>query len=603
MQKEGERLEYKIYQDREKIADTGSINEDYRILFPETIAEAVYYKNGFAGKNTLKSVIEYLVEKKSCVVVSEDEPTDTVGDTHWMKVIGTYNNGTIGNIFLYYVLSHILRNHDGTVSTKDTENVICKADSTVYPKTKQYDGYLAESTSEVTIAERGQIVDCYYDEQQYNVFYVLNGGTNPDNNPATIYYTEEFTLENAEKEHYHFIGWYMDSDFAEKVTKLSEVPNDITLYAKFEEMEHGITYVLDGGTNSVSNPSTITYFETVQLADATKEHYSFDGWYADSAFTDKVEALSNTNEDITLHAKFNALYPDTISNLFFINVDGAVKILFNTPTECYGGTTLVYKAGGAPTSISDGTVITPFTSESTVSGLTNGTQYGFSLFNYNLSGNYKGDYVSGTYTPTSTSSGGGESGGESGGDNSGENGNDVPTTGTVYLYRNGDECVDVTGGWEVDNHGAEGTVGVALATKYSTYMEAKILNAFMEQKPSIAIGFSTKNNVIDIKKKGKYYMKYSAETETTAYGDTAICLDGSSNGLDQLALESTYYYKSSSTAMQTMSRNMGITSISDLLRSYIHMSVRGTQKPYDNGFAYYAPNASLKIYEVWVEYE
>lgn len=298
-------MEFKIYQDREKIADTGDINRDYRVLFPQTTTEAVHYKNNFTDNN-LKSVLDYLVDTKSCVIVSEDKPTNAVGNIHWMKILGTYNNGTIGNIYLTYVLNHNLRNHDGTVVLNQTENVICKNGEIVTPTTKDYDGYLPETPSKVEISENGQVVECYYEEQQYNIAYVLNGGINSANNPSTIYYTEEFTLENATKSEYNFNGWYLDSGFTKKVTKLSKISNDITLYAKFGEVEYGITYVLDGGTNNSANPNTITATQTVTLADATKSGHTFNGWYLDSGFVTKVTTLTNVTSDITLYAKFTA---------------------------------------------------------------------------------------------------------------------------------------------------------------------------------------------------------------------------------------------------------------------------------------------------------
>ncbi len=365
-------MEFKIYQDREKTNNTGNVNNDYRILFPQTVAEAVVFKNDFTNSNTLESVIDYLVENNSCVIASEDEPTSIVGNTHWMKIIGTYNNGTIGNIFLAYTLKHILRNHDSTTSITETENVICKNGETVTPVTKDFDGYLAETPGQVTITERGQVVDCYYDEQQYNILYVLSGGTNSANNSSTIYYTEEHTLENASKTYATFSGWYLDSGFASKITKLSKICKDTTLYAKFIETEYGITYILDGGTNASSNPNTITYYQTMDLADATKANCTFDGWYTDSAFTNKVTTLSNINSDVTLYAKFTEI------------------------------------------------------------------------------------------------SSGGDSG-DSGSDDSGNtgSGDNEDTSGRIYLYNYGDECVDVTGGW----YGSADSAGSLI--KESTYMELK----------------------------------------------------------------------------------------------------------------------------------
>ena len=297
-------MEFKIYQDRQKIKDTGNINNDYRILFPQTVAEAVIYKNDFTDENTLNSVIDYIVENNSYVITSEDEPTISAGDIHWMKIIGTYHNGTIGNIYLTYILNHVLRNHDGNDVIAETEEMTIKADTEVVPETKTYDGYACETPSKVKICENGQIIECCYNELQYTITYVLYSGTNVASNPDKIYYTENVTLADATKAYTTFNGWYLDSEFSSKIEKLSKVCKDITLYAKFTDIEYGITYVLNGGTNVNSNPTIITYYETITLANASKNYCTFDGWYTDSAFTNKVETLSNINSDITLYAKF-----------------------------------------------------------------------------------------------------------------------------------------------------------------------------------------------------------------------------------------------------------------------------------------------------------
>ena len=44
------------------------------------------------------------------------------------------------------------------------------------------------------------------------------------------------------------------------------------------------------------------------MAAATKEGYTFDGWYTDSAFTNKItEISSETIGDVTLYAKFTKI--------------------------------------------------------------------------------------------------------------------------------------------------------------------------------------------------------------------------------------------------------------------------------------------------------
>lgn len=72
-------------------------------------------------------------------------------------------------------------------------------------------------------------------EKISKITYVLDGGINADNNPAT--YTEGTgvaSFANAVKEGYTFDGWYLDAAFTTKVTSIgSDKTGNITLYAKF----------------------------------------------------------------------------------------------------------------------------------------------------------------------------------------------------------------------------------------------------------------------------------------------------------------------------------------------------------------------------------
>ncbi|MGN0151700.1 MAG: InlB B-repeat-containing protein, partial [Wujia sp.] len=177
-----------------------------------------------------------------------------------------------------------------------------------------FDGWYKESgfITKVTAISGTQTGDitlyAKFTEAEYSINYVLDGGTNGAGNPAGYTYgTGVTSFADASKEGYTFDGWYSDADFTTKVTAISETQTgDITLYAKFTEAEYSINYVLDGGTNGAGNPAGYTYGTGVtSFADASKEGYTFDGWYSDADFTTKVTAISETQTgDITLYAKF-----------------------------------------------------------------------------------------------------------------------------------------------------------------------------------------------------------------------------------------------------------------------------------------------------------
>lgn len=97
-----------------------------------------------------------------------------------------------------------------------------------------------------------------------------------------------------------------------------------------------ITYYLNGGINASTNPDK--YYEgkkEIVLADATKEGYTFEGWYSDSTFTTKVTSISTTQTgNVTLYAKWTV-------NTYSIAYDGngSTGGSMESKTGCTYGTT------------------------------------------------------------------------------------------------------------------------------------------------------------------------------------------------------------------------------------------------------------------------
>lgn len=143
---------------------------------------------------------------------------------------------------------------------------------------------------------------------QSTITYVLAGGTNSANNPTTYYEgKEEITLEAATREHYVFDGWYSGTDLETKVETIStSQTGNLTLYATYVPENYDIHYELDGGNNSEDNPSEYVYSIGVDsFDDASKEGYTFDGWFCDAEFKTEVKSISRTQSgEVTLYAKF-----------------------------------------------------------------------------------------------------------------------------------------------------------------------------------------------------------------------------------------------------------------------------------------------------------
>ncbi len=95
-------------------------------------------------------------------------------------------------------------------------------------------------------------------------------------------------------------------DMAEVMNLTKENGETVKLYAQWKGEVFSITYVLNEGINDPENPEEYYMASpTIKLKDATRQYYTFGGWYSNSELTKKVtEIKSGSVGDITLYAKW-----------------------------------------------------------------------------------------------------------------------------------------------------------------------------------------------------------------------------------------------------------------------------------------------------------
>ncbi|MCR5836247.1 MAG: InlB B-repeat-containing protein [Lachnospiraceae bacterium] len=140
----------------------------------------------------------------------------------------------------------------------------------------------------------------------YAVKYVLNGGENSDLNPISYRFNFSKKLYSPLKRGNDFEGWYKDSKFKTKVKSIGKgTKGKVVLYSKWKEKTFTIKYKLNGGTNSKSNPTSYKYGKGTVLKNPTREGYSFEGWYLDDKFVNRIDQISPTDIDAkTLYARW-----------------------------------------------------------------------------------------------------------------------------------------------------------------------------------------------------------------------------------------------------------------------------------------------------------
>ena len=146
---------------------------------------------------------------------------------------------------------------------------------------------LFTESSLVALAENHTLL-AHWDAITYDLTYMINGGTNSQDNPAHYSIeSETITLAAPTRDGYDFVGWYAEDTFSTVETTIPKGSRgDKTLYAKWTVAIYSVSYELNSGTNDSGNPTSYTILDsTIALLNPTRSHYTFGGWYTTSGFT------------------------------------------------------------------------------------------------------------------------------------------------------------------------------------------------------------------------------------------------------------------------------------------------------------------------------
>ncbi|MBQ4571034.1 MAG: InlB B-repeat-containing protein [Bacilli bacterium] len=188
---------------------------------------------------------------------------------------------------------------NGKITALEAGNVTIKAVVTLKKESKEY-------TFDITVKQNG-----------FNVTYENDGTYSDKTNPNA--YSEKdlpIVLVNPTKVGFTFLGWYLNNELVTEIP--TGTTGDVTVVAQWEATSYNITYNLDGGINSESNPDTYTVEDEVVLSAPTKEGFAFLGWYINDELVTKI--AKGTTGDVTLVAKWEAGSFNIIYNL-----DGGVN--------------------------------------------------------------------------------------------------------------------------------------------------------------------------------------------------------------------------------------------------------------------------------------
>ncbi len=158
-----------------------------------------------------------------------------------------------------------------------------------------------------TISNRIGDIDLYprLEILEYDITYHLDADVT-HNNPNSYTVNDDISLTPATRVGYTFGGWYSDSGLNHSIATISHRTGSIDLYARWQLNIYTITYHMGSGETH-SNPETYNVTSVINLSDASRDGYTFDGWYSDPEFTTQITSIENSIGNIDLYPKYTVI--------------------------------------------------------------------------------------------------------------------------------------------------------------------------------------------------------------------------------------------------------------------------------------------------------
>ena len=136
-----------------------------------------------------------------------------------------------------------LNNEDLFVDNKQVKNTILNGFTAPEIADYKFKGWFLDESYETELTANYRptsdtTIYAKYEENKYDIVYMLDGGVNDSTNPENYTAKDNITLKDPTKDGYVFKGWYIEPTF-EDVSKVStingELRADIVLFAKWEK--------------------------------------------------------------------------------------------------------------------------------------------------------------------------------------------------------------------------------------------------------------------------------------------------------------------------------------------------------------------------------
>lgn len=198
-----------------------------------------------------------------------------------------------------------------------------------------------------------ELESCVIDEtviQNFTLKFILSNQT--ENEITDIESGSSINIADKLKLDGYNVKFYEDANYSKQIHNTEIVINsDVTIYVELEAITYYIGYVLNDGRWNDYSADTYYTVETAKNlsipgADCIlRDGYTFEGWYEDADYTEKITSLVGLFENITLYAKWEAItyfidyelnggtWVDTFYSEGLYTIESAVDFILPTSEE------------------------------------------------------------------------------------------------------------------------------------------------------------------------------------------------------------------------------------------------------------------------------
>ena len=176
-----------------------------------------------------------------------------------------------------------------------------------------FEGWFLEPTFENQVTSstivstmRDHTLYAKWEANQYNVSYSSVGSIVGEK--IVTFNSQYGDLLSITRDGYTFEGWFLEENFENQVSSTTFVSTvgDHTLYAKWEANQYNVSY---SSVGSIVGNKTVTFNSQYgELLSITREGYTFQGWFFEESFQNKVFSTSIVSQATNhiLFAKWSA---------------------------------------------------------------------------------------------------------------------------------------------------------------------------------------------------------------------------------------------------------------------------------------------------------